>query len=221
LLRILFKTLRWTLILGVLSLTFLLLTAPFQTYSQFNAEEAIAELEFDKLSEQSYLAHLSTGNLCVVHDYPIQGDQWQLDAQFIKWNGPAVMLGFKSRYQLDRLSGRYSDIDQQNKTNSSATDLTPELFLTLFPSDKEDNSKGFFIDTLYGSSVYMNIDETKRYRIYKTEDALIVRSEERAISTTNDGVLTISITKACKSNPSLLNRFSKQINRWLLTLFKK
>lgn len=220
-LRILFKTLRWTLTLGILSLAFLLLAAPFYTYSQFNAEEAIAELEFDKLSEQSYLAHLSSGDLCVAHDYPIQGDQWQLDAQFIKWNGPAVILGFKSRYQLDRLSGRYSDIGQQNRTKSSAIDLTPDLFLTLFPSGKEDNNEGLFIDTLYGSSVYMNIDEAKRYRIYKTEDALIVRSEERAISTSSDGVLTISITKACESTPSLFNRLSKQINRWVLALFKQ
>ncbi len=208
--------LRWLITVGTLSLVFLLLATPFYTYSQFNAEEAIAEIEFDKLSEQSYLAHLSTGNLCVTHSYPIQGDQWQLDAQFIKWNGPAVMLGFKSQYQLDRLNGRYADIQQQNSTNNSAIDLSPKLLVTLFPSGRADDNEGLLIDTLYGSSVYMSMDETKRYRIYKTEDALIVRSEERAIPASDDGILTISITKACETKPSTLNRFSKQINRWVL-----
>jgi len=205
---------------AILSLAFLLLIAPFYIYSQFNAEEAIAELEFDKISEQYYIAHLSTGDLCIAQDFPIQGDQWQLDAQFLKWKGIAVTLGFESRYQLERLSGRYVDIIQQNESTNSAFDLSPELLLNLFPSSYADSKEGILIDTLYGSSVYLNIDTTKSYRVYKTEDGLIVRSEERAIPVSEGGVLTISITKACETNPSTLDRLARIINRWATNLLK-
>lgn len=129
------------------------------------------------------------------------------------------MLGFESRYRLERLSGRYADIQQQNSSKGSAFDLLPELFVDFFPTSGVHDKERLLIDTLYGSSIYMEIDTTKRYRIFKTEDALIVRSEERAIPISQEGVLTISITKACETKTSLIDSLSKVINRWAIKLF--
>ncbi len=213
-----FKIVRWFLSLATLLLAFLLLAAPFYIYDRFNIETAVAELEFDKISDQNYLAHLSTENLCTTRDYRLQGDQWQLDAEFIKWKGAAVLLGFESHYRLDRLNGRYANSEQQNSEQSSAHELSPEVLFDFFPSNKTVGEKGLFVDTFYGSSVYMAIDETKRYRIYKTEDGLIVRTEERAKPIDESPVLTISITKACETSPNLLDRLARQINRWAIQL---
>ncbi len=216
--RISLKVFRWLLSLGSLFIAFLLLAAPFYIYSNFNSETAIAELEFDKISDQYYLAHLSTGDFCTTDSFSISGDQWQLDAQFMKWNGLAVMLGLESHYRLDRLSGRYADIEQQNDAINSAFDLSPKLFLDFFSANNFSAEKGLLIDTLYGSSVYMKIDTTKRYRVYKTEDALIVRSEERALPIHKGGVLTISITKACETKRNLFSDLSQKINQLAITL---
>ena len=41
----------------------------------------------------------------------LRGDEWQMDARVVNWKPPATLLGLDPIYQLDRLSGRYSDID--------------------------------------------------------------------------------------------------------------
>ena len=40
----------------------------------------------------------------------LRGDEWQMDARVVNWKPPATLLGLDPIYQLDRLSGRYSDI---------------------------------------------------------------------------------------------------------------
>ena len=114
--------LKWITLILVVIVVVLLASAPFYIYHQFNAAAPIAKIEFSPIGEQEYTATLYSGNLCSGEDFVVYGDQLQLDASFIKWQGWAVLLGFESKYKLDRLSGRYRDITDQ-ATNLKITTI--------------------------------------------------------------------------------------------------
>ena len=100
--------------LVLLSLLGALFSASFFAYSNLTDETQIAELSFKQLGEDEYLVNLATGDFCDVRSFVVRGDQWRLDASFLKWKYWASALGLESQYRLDRLEGRFSDINAQN-----------------------------------------------------------------------------------------------------------
>lgn len=205
----------WPLLLVVLVLWSLI--APYYVYSRFNSEQPVARLEFEALGGNWYLASVTRFPECTQQRYRIQGDQWQLDAAFLKWKGIAVLLGADSRVVLDRLSGRFSAIDAAKSAEPSVHELKPETWFA-FGESLVDGADSFLVDTRFGSSTYMLIDPQKSYWVYKTEDALIARSHSRHSATQEDGVMTLVIDQSCgHSAPSLLETLARHWNQWLLS----
>jgi len=204
----------WPLLLVLLVLWSLI--APFYVYSRFNAEQPVARLEFEALGKNWYLASVTRFPECTQQRYRIQGDQWQLDAAFLKWKGIAVLLGADSRVVLDRLSGRFSAIDAAKVAEPSVHELKPETWFA-FGESLVDGADSFLVDTRFGSSAYMSVDPGKSYWVYKTEDALIARSYPRHATTQEKGVMTLVIDQSCgDSEPDLLEQAGRSWNRLLL-----
>lgn len=211
-LRKLFRLVRRILLLAVIAALALLATSPFYIYDRFNQETPIARLEFEQLDDYAYLAHLSHGDFCESSPYTLLGDQFQLDAGFVKWKGLAILLGFEPRYRLDRLSGRYQDVALENTRPGESHDLAPDVLFDFFAENSPDGDSGWLIDTSYGSSVYQGIDVTRRYTVYATEDGLILRTEEIRPFAREDGQLLIEISRGCGGKPPLLQTLSEKAN---------
>lgn len=194
----------------------LIAASPFYIYQQFNIETPIAEIHFDRRSEQSYTAYLATGDLCNTDGYELFGDQWQLDASFIKWNAVAATAGLKSLYKLDRLSGRYKDVQQQNSRYHKAYDISPELYFEWFNVSLRGEG-GYLVDTQYGSSVFLDIDTSKIYTLYKTEDGLIAKAKNRYRQVKTAPLLTIEVNRACGKRSDLAKRLVSGFNDLAIT----
>ena len=112
------------LLVGVaLVLLIMLLSASIYTFNVFTGETLIAELRFDQTGDRQYLAHLRTGDRCDERTLPVLGDQWRIDAEFLKWKYWAMLVGLDSQYRLDRLEGRYRSAAEQNGAPNIAHDL--------------------------------------------------------------------------------------------------
>lgn len=209
----------WPLLFAILIVWSLV--APFYVYSRFNSEQAVARLEFRPLAENWYLASVTRFPECTQESYRLQGDQWQLDAAFLKWKGVMVLLGADSRVVLDRLSGRFSTIEQARANPPSIYELKPETWFAFGESLFED-ADSFLVDTRFGSSAYMTIDPDKTFWVYKTEDALIARSFPRAKTTAEAGVMTLVIDQSCgDSEPDWTEALARHWNQWLLMARQK
>jgi hypothetical protein len=184
-------------LLSLLIVGCLLVLTPFYVYEVFNQEFPIARLEFTPMGDYEYMGRLSRGDFCTQEEYRILGDQFQVDAGFVKWKGPAVLLGFKPRYRLDRLTGRYRDTRLQNTRQGMAHDLAPDMLFDFFSENTRESSDGWLIDTSYGSSVYYAIDPSLRYTVYATEDGLILRSVGIQDIRRENGNLVIEINQGC------------------------
>ena len=151
--RRLIKTSILTLgLLGILCLV--LLSASVYTYTSLTSESLVAELRFNLIGEREYLARLRTGDFCEEEQFQVMGDQWRLDAEFIKWKYWALALGLDSQYRLDRFEGRYRLTSEQNSEPSHAYDLKKDTVLDMGELSKALGFFNFLVDTTYGSSTY-------------------------------------------------------------------
>ena len=90
----------------------ILLLISYLGYDRLTAEEHVADIQFTRSAADEYTARLMLdGRLDKL--VTLRGDEWQLDARIVTWKPPATILGLSPVYQLERLSGRYSDIERE------------------------------------------------------------------------------------------------------------
>jgi hypothetical protein len=201
-----FKFSLWVVVLFA-ALSIVLLTATVYTYERLTAETLIAELRFDATGDREYTAHLRTGERCEVRTFPIYGDQWRVDAEFLKWKYWALLLGLDSQYRLDRLEGRYRSVGEQNSQPNVAHALTERTAVDLVELAESLGSWNFLLDATYGSSTYQDIDVDNIYYVYRTTTGIITRHEPRPVQPPGEP-FAVRIEGAC-GEPSFWQRFSE------------
>ena len=182
-LKLITKKLLKLALLAILVLTFLVLGNLF-TYHRFTAEKPIAQLTFTPIKFQEYDANLRLGDFCEEKTFRIYGDEWQIDSQFLKWKSWATLLGLNAMYRLDRLSGRYATIDDENSKTHSAHELKSNSTLDLSKIAKRYNNKFPPVDTVYGSSAYEKMQPNILYTVSVNQSGIIIR--EQALTAENN-----------------------------------
>jgi hypothetical protein len=196
----------WVVVLFA-ALSVVLLTATIHTYERLTAETLIAELRFDATGERQYVAHLKTGDRCAERTFPVLGEQWRVDAEFLKWKYWALLFGLDSQYRLDRLEGRYRTAAEQNTQPNVAHDLSERTAVDVVDLAGALGSWNFLLDATYGSSTYQDIDTANVYYVYRTQTGIITRHEPRPVQPHAGEPLAITIDGAC-GDPSLWRRFT-------------
>jgi hypothetical protein len=170
------------------------------TFHRLTDEAPIARLRFVEMSPQHYAVELRTGDFCTPRHFEIRGDEWRLDARFLKWKPLANLVGFDAMYRLDRLSGRYSDINAANSEPHVAYRVGEKPVVDLTDYLRKDWEYWSPVDTTFGSSVYEEIKPAYEYTVYRTQSALLVRKEMISAAHYEGGALVIQIEKPCEGN---------------------
>jgi len=105
----------------------------------------------------------------------LRGDEWQIDARVLKWHAFANLIGFDSAYRLERISGRYADIERERNE--------PHTVFALSPTDRIDawsllrTWRRFvpWVDAIYGSAVYVPMSDGADYQVVVSQSGLVVR----------------------------------------------
>lgn len=108
--------LRGNLVLALLAAAGFLGLAAFDL-SRFEAIERgkqIGTLEFREVAEQQFEAQIQSDGATQV--LTLHGDMWELDAQVVRWSGLASALGLTDGYRLNRLTGRFVALEQQESS---------------------------------------------------------------------------------------------------------
>ena len=161
------------LILASLVLNAVLVILFSWTYTALTQETLIATVYFTKPYDKSafHIAHLSGEDGKVVGDFNIYGEQWRIDAKFMKMKYWSTLLKLDSRYVLERFEGRYKKNEDQNNQQKLSYDLGENTLLDRFTLYGWNP----FVDTEYGSSVYQEITLNQLFAVYKTQTGLMIR----------------------------------------------
>lgn len=144
------------------------------TYQVFTAEQAVADVRFESLGPQYYRIYFSRQGQAA-ELYEIRGDEWQVDARILKWHGLSTLAGLKTVYRLERLSGRYRNIEQEKNRLRSVHSLTESKGLDLWQLSHEYQQKVPWVDAVYGSAAYLPMANKAQFTIKVSTTGLVIR----------------------------------------------
>lgn len=146
----------------------------YVTYGRLIEEQLISRIEFRRVSAEEFQARIMvTGK--DDQFYRLRGDEWQMDAKIVTWKAPMTILGLDPIYQLDRLSGRFAEIDREQSEPRTVHSLAAEL-----PADVWRMARRFplltpGIDAHYGTATYVPMADGARFEVMLSRDAIIAR----------------------------------------------
>ena len=151
-----------------------MLLLSYLTYGRLIEEQLVSRIEFRRVSADEFQARVMvTGKQDEF--YTLRGDEWQMDAKIVTWKPPMTVLGLDPIYQLDRLSGRYGEIDRERTEARTVHALTPES-----PVDVWNVARRFpllmpGVDAHYGTATYVPMADGAQFEVTLSRDALIAR----------------------------------------------
>lgn len=189
-----------------------LLAASIYSFHVLTDETLIAEIEFDRAGDQHFIAYLRTGDFCSEQALPIYGDQWRIDAQFLKWHYWASLLGLKSHYRLERIEGRYIEVAEQNSRPTLSHALARPSAIDIGGLSDRLGRLNFLADASYGSSTYHDVDPGLVYLVYKSPTAVFTRSRERLKPQKSGQALHVEVRRGCADGPGAMARVAGWVN---------
>ena len=157
---------------GLFSLSF---AVNLYSYERLTYEQPIANMTFKQLGEQRFRVEISYHGEKKKGSYIISGDEWQIDARIIKWHGWAQLLGLNAQYRLERIGGRYSDIEEERAKRRSAYALDSRDDIDYWKIINRYKKWLPWVDAYYGSATYLPMLDNASYSLSLTQTGLIAR----------------------------------------------
>lgn len=172
---------------GMIGLSFLAVTLiigliawDIYSYKQLTSEEHVCNVSFQKIEDQHFIATL-TDRDGKAQQFDLRGDQWQIDARIVKWKGWMAKWGVKPAYRLDRISGRYFDLEKETSAtrtahaiNASVQNMDVWLFINKHASWIS------IVDAIYGNAAYLPMKDKANFDVTLSNTGLVVRPGNEA-----------------------------------------
>lgn len=159
---------------GALGGASVLLAFSYYGYARLVDEQMVSRIEFSRSAPGEYVARLMIEGE-PDRLLPLRGDEWQMDARVVNWKPPATLLGLDPIYQLERLSGRYSDINEEISEQRTVHALSDELTLDVWRVARRFPKLMPGVDAYYGTATYVPMADGARFEVTLTRTALIAR----------------------------------------------
>jgi len=163
-----------TLFRKIIFFSFLSITAALSTllldlssYQQLSQQQDLFEVSINKIKNQQFELILEKKTSGVKHRYVLEGDQWQLDYRLIRLTASAFLLSSNHFFKFTRLSNRYSSSEDQLSQRQIIFELEelavyqPDLWSFLYSNQRYLP----FIDTVFGGSVFVPLEDGAIYTI--------------------------------------------------------
>jgi hypothetical protein len=157
----------------------ILIGTNLRSYQRLAYEQPAAELQLTKDGDRQYSAVLTypDGHRA---SFLLRGDEWQVDARVLKWRAFANLIGFDAAYRLERISGRYTRLEDERSLPRTVYDLQAPSSVDPWELVHRYRSWVPWIDALYGSATYLPMADGALYEIKVSQSGLIARPLNQA-----------------------------------------
>jgi hypothetical protein len=156
-----------------------LIGSNLRSYQRLSYEQPAGELQLSRVGDRQFDAVLSypDGERA---SFAVRGDEWQIDARVLKWHAFANLVGFDAAYRLERISGRYSHIEDERAQPRTVYELNPPGHIDPWELIHRYRSWIPWIDALYGSATFLPMADGALYEIKVSQSGLVARPLNQA-----------------------------------------
>ncbi|MBM4441370.1 MAG: hypothetical protein FJ027_13210 [Candidatus Rokubacteria bacterium] len=143
-------------------------------YRALTREDVAAVVTTEPVSAQQFRAivELPDGTRAT---YLLAGDALYVDAHIVKWHPVANLFGVHTGYQLDRIAGRYADIDDERTQPRTVYALTPARRFDIYRITRTYRSLAPIVDAEYGSATFVSGREPATFEVRVSTSGLLAR----------------------------------------------
>jgi hypothetical protein len=167
----------FTFLMLVLALLFATITVSLKGYQALTHEELAATVEIQPLGEQKFIAHFTFPDTTQAK-FELAGDELYVDAHILKWKSVANLFGLHTFYELDRVAGRYSEIEEETSKNRTVFSLAKDKMVNIFDLRIQHEILSFLVDAEYGSASFVNVSKSAKFNIMVSTTGLLIRQND-------------------------------------------
>ncbi len=156
------------------ALLFAVLSVSTWGYRALTREEVVLRITTIQTGPQRFDARVEFPN-GGEETYPLAGDEFYVDARILKWKSPATILGLHTAYELDRISGRYTSLQDEQAQPRTLYPLSAAKPLDLFELRRAYPLLAPLVDAEYGSATFMPTEDRGRFEVRVSTTGLLVR----------------------------------------------
>jgi hypothetical protein len=108
-------------------------------------------------------------------NYALAGDQFTVEARILKWHRWANLLGLHTAYELDRVTGRYARLEDEQRLPRTVFALGAERPIDLFAWRQRLPWLAPLVDAEYGSGTFTDVRRVATYEVRVSTTGLLVR----------------------------------------------
>ena len=151
-----------------------LICAGVQGYRGLTHEELAARVSVRPTGPQHFTATVrATGGR--ESTFTIAGDEIYVDAHILKWKPMANALGLHTAYELDRVGGRYRDVQRERTGARTVYSLGDERTVDLFDLRQRHAWLSPLLDAEYGSATFVDVKSPAVLEVRVSTTGLLVR----------------------------------------------
>jgi len=160
---------------GGIALTALVLLQ--HTFSVFTGETLVATVITRQIAPRVFeLVYTpASSDTARAKTVQLKGDQWSISGGIVKWHLWVNFLGIKSYHRPMRLSGQFSQLEQQRAHLPTVEPLAPSMDW-VWEMFYWGGRHLPFVDAVYGSSAYAYVEPGTVQKIYVTPSGYLIQS---------------------------------------------
>lgn len=146
-------------------------------YHALTHEELAASIEVAPLGDQQFVANFTFPDGSS-KEYKLNGDELYVDAHILKWKSIVNIFGIHTAYELDRVSGRFMDIEDERTKPRTLFSLAEPKLVNAYTLRKKHEFLSWLVDTDYGSATFINVDRSNKFDLYVSTTGLLIRESQ-------------------------------------------
>lgn len=145
-----------------------------QGYRALTREELAATVVVRPTAPQQFVAHVTfpDGRDTM---FVLSGDQVYVDAHILKWKPIANILGLHTAYELDRIGGRYIELEHERDSTRTIFSLSKPKRVDMFTLRRRWTAFAPLLDAEYGSGTFVMADRTDSLEVLVSTTGLLIR----------------------------------------------
>ncbi|HEX9705418.1 MAG TPA: hypothetical protein VGA20_09245 [Gemmatimonadales bacterium] len=178
---------RWLggLVSGLLGALFLALGAlagvisvSVQGYRALTHEVIAARVRTDPIGPQRFRATVTLAD-STLYMFDVAGDALYVDAHILKWHPVANILGLHTAYELDRVTGRYNTVGEEQSRPRTVHSLARDKPINAFDLARRFPLLRPLVDAEYGSATFVEARALAEFEVRVSTTGLLVRRVPR------------------------------------------
>ena len=154
------------------------ISVAIQGYQALTREELAATVKIEPAGGQRFTARFSMPDGSV-RTFSLAGDQLYVDAHILKWKPLANVLGLHTSYELDRVSGRYINLNDETTKPRTVYLLSRDKSVDMFRLRQRFAFLNPLLDAEYGSATFSSAAAAEEFKVMVSTTGLLIRPVEK------------------------------------------